>query len=83
MPSRMGLPCAQLRKRGIFTALSPARLHHSRRVDSLQGLMPPITACPPWPDVLSGLPWQGVGQLATPPASNLTVMSTALYPSPI
>ena len=46
-----------------------------------KGLMPPITACPHWSDVLGGLPWLGVGQLAPPPASNLTVMST--HPCPI
>ena len=46
-----------------------------------KGLMPPITACPHWSDVLGGLPWQGVGQLAPPPASNLRVMST--HPCPI
>ena len=33
--------------------------------------MLPITTCPPWPDVLGGLPWRDVGRLAAPTASNL------------
>lgn len=45
--------------------------------------MPPITACPHWSDVLGGLPWLGVGQLAPPPASNLTVMGNTVRLPPL
>ena len=43
----------------------------------------PLAACPPWADVLGGLPWRGVGRLAAPTASNLTTMGNALMLPPL
>ena len=45
--------------------------------------MLPISTCPPWPDVLGGLPWRDVGRLAAPTASNLTTMGNALLLPPL
>ena len=44
---------------------------NSNLVPQRTWMLPISTTCPPWPDVLGGLPWRDVGRLAAPTASNL------------